>query len=119
MLGVIGEKRLRQVQYRVHPRVGDSVEHCPALAAGGDEAAPAKAGEVIRHLRLRQREPVDELADAEFPFALEQLEDAQPDRIAQSAEVLRDEIRLVRCRRKPERRGSDRTRHVQTYIITF
>ena len=119
MLGVIREQRLRQLQHRLHPCVADSVEHGAALASRLDEPAPAKAGEVIRPLRLRQREPVDELADAEFPFALEQLEDAQPDRIAQSAEVLRDEIRLVRCRRKPERRGSDRTRHVQTYIITF
>jgi hypothetical protein len=74
---------------------------------------------VIRHLRLRQREPVDELTDAEFTSASEQFEDAQPDRIAQSAEVLRHQIRLQRGGGKPEWSGSDRARHARTYIITF
>ena len=119
MLGVIREQRLRQLQHRIHPCVADSVEHGAALASRLDEPAPAQAGEVIRYLRLRQRQPADKLTDTEFPLASEQVEDAQPDRIAQPSEVLRHQIRLERGCGKTERRGTDRARHGGTYIITF
>jgi hypothetical protein len=66
------------------------------LAAGLDEAAPAKAGEVVGDLRLGDPEAVDELADRELALLAEELEDAKAGRVAQAAEVLGDEIGLGR-----------------------
>ena len=103
MIGVIGQQGLRQLKHRLHSPIGDPVEHQPALPARRDEAAPAQAGEMIGHLRLRQPEPLHERADRQLALALQELEDPQPARIPETAEVLCYQIRLQRRRGEPER----------------
>lgn len=103
MLLVVLEQRVREVEDQGHPLVGDPVVDGPVLSARVDEAAPAQAGEVVGRLRLGDAEPLDELADGQLALLLQQLEDAQPGWVAQSAEVLGDEIGLGRGLRKPER----------------
>jgi cytochrome c biogenesis protein CcdA len=74
-----------------------------------DESAPAQTGEVVGDLQLRLAEALDQLADRQLAFRLQQLEDPKPDRVAESAEVLRDEIDRGGSGRKAER--SRRLRH--------
>ena len=92
MFLVVFEQRVCQLEHCDHPLVGDPVVDGAVLAVRVDEAAPAKTGEVVGHLRLCDPEPLDELADGQLALLLEQLEDAQSRRIAETAEVLGDEI---------------------------
>jgi hypothetical protein len=46
---------VREVEHRLNAGIGDPVENSPALPPRLDEAAPAKAGEVVGDLRLRRR----------------------------------------------------------------
>jgi hypothetical protein len=57
-----------------------------------DEAAPAQTGEMVRDLRLRLTEPLDQRADRELALVAQKLEDPHPGRVAQSAEVLGNQI---------------------------
>ena len=84
------------------------------LSAGFDESAPPQAREVIRHLRLREPEPLDELSHRELAFVTEDFEDPHPDRVAQAPEVLRDEVGLHRGGRQAERGGG---RHQEFLIL--
>jgi hypothetical protein len=61
VLLVVLEQRVREVEDRDHPLVGDPVVDGPVLSARVDEAAPAQAGEVVGRLRLRNAKPLDEL----------------------------------------------------------
>ncbi len=54
MLFVVGEQRVRQREQVIDALVGNSVVDDPMLTAGVHESAPAKAGKVVRHLRLRE-----------------------------------------------------------------
>ena len=92
MRGVLCEVRVRESEQLDDARVGDSVVDGAVLPARLDEPAPAQAGEVVRHLRLREPEPFDELPDRQLALVAEKLEDPQPDRVAEAAEVLGDEI---------------------------
>jgi hypothetical protein len=47
MFFVVREQRLREVEHRDHPLVGDPVEDRALLAARLDEPAPAQAGKMI------------------------------------------------------------------------
>ena len=60
---------------------------------------------MVRHLRLRDPQPLDELPDGQFALRSKQFEDPQPDRVAEAAEVLRDQVRLDRSLRQAERRS--------------
>lgn len=102
MVGVVGKESVGESEQFENPRVGDPVEHPPLAAFGCDEAAPAQAGEMVGDLGLWDREPLGELADGEFALAAEQLEDAQPGRVAEAAEVLGDEVALGRRLGQPE-----------------
>lgn len=92
MLLVVLEQRVRELDDLRYPLVGDPVVDGAMVAAALDEAAPTKTGEVIGHLRLCEPEPRDELTDGELALLLEQLEDAQPGRVAEATEVLGDEV---------------------------
>ena len=59
MRAVLCEVRVREFEHLDDARVGDSVVDGAVLPARLDEPAPAQAGEVVRHLRLRQAEPVE------------------------------------------------------------
>lgn len=96
---------MREVEHRDNALVGDPVEHGAVLTACLDEAAPAQAREVVRHLRLCEPEPFDQLADRELALVTKQLENPQANRVAETAEVLRDEIGLDRSLGKTKRRG--------------
>lgn len=69
------EQCVRQLEDPGHPLVGDPVVDGPVLAARVDEAAPAKACEMVGDLRLRDPEALDELSDGQLALLLEQLED--------------------------------------------
>jgi hypothetical protein len=92
VLGVVVEQRVRKIEDLDDALVGDPVVNGAVLAAGLDEAAPAQTGEMGGDLRLRQSEPLDQLADRELNLVAEQLENAHSGRIAEPAEVLGDKI---------------------------
>jgi hypothetical protein len=104
VLGVVVEQCLREVEHRLDARVGDPVEDDAVLAARLDEAAPAQAGEVIGDLRLRHAEPLDQLAYGKLARFAQLLEDAQPGRVPEAAEVLRDKVAPRWRPREPEGR---------------
>ena len=62
---------------------------------------------MVRDLRLRHAEAVDELADRELTARAQLVEDAQPRGVAESTELLGDQIALSRRLREPERRLHD------------
>ena len=105
MLLVVLEQRVREIEDPDHPLVGDPVVDGAVLPARVDKPAPAQTGEMVGDLRLCDPEPLDELADRQFALLLQQLEDVQPRRIAEAAEVLRDEIAPGRGLRETEGRG--------------
>lgn len=109
MLGVVLEQRVREVEHLDHALVCDPVVDDPVLAPGGNEAAPAKTGEVVGDLRLGEPETLDELADRQLALLAQQLEEAKPSRIAEAAEILGDKVALGRSLGKPER---SKLRHV-------
>src|SRR2546428_12628748 len=111
MLLVVSEQRLPEVEHRDHSLVGDPVEHRALLTPRLDEATPAQAGEMIRDLRLRHTKTCDELADRQLALTAQQLEDPQPDRITQPAEVLRHQVARQRRGRKTERGRADDAAH--------
>ncbi len=82
MLGVVGKKRAGEVEHLLDPCISDPVVDRPAILPRGDETAPAKAREVVRDLRLRQRETVDEVTNAQLALVAEEFEDPQPAGIA-------------------------------------
>ncbi len=75
MLLVVLEQRVRKLEHADDPLVGDAVVDGAVFAACVDEAAPAKAGEVVGDLRLRDPEPRDELSDRELALFSQQLQD--------------------------------------------
>lgn len=105
MFLVVLEQGVRELEDPDHAFVGDPVVDGAVLLACLDEAAPAQAGEVIGHLGLRDPEPFDELTDRELAVLLQQIQDPQPRRVAQAAEVLGDEVGLGRGLGKTEGRG--------------
>lgn len=104
MLLVVLEQRVRELDDLRYPLVRDPVVDGAMVATALDEAAPAKTGEVVGHLRLGEPEPLNELTDGELALLLEQLEDAQPRGVAEAAEVLGDEIGPGRSLGKSEGR---------------
>ena len=66
MLGVVIEEHVAQLEQRQHALVCDEVEDRPVLPPGGDETAPAQAGEMVRHARLLDADPLRDLADREL-----------------------------------------------------
>jgi hypothetical protein len=87
VLLVVLEQCVREVEHLDDALVRDPVVDDPVLAAGSDEAAPAKTDEVGGDLRLGEPEPRDELADRQLALLAQQLEDAKSSRIAEAAEV--------------------------------
>jgi hypothetical protein len=63
---VVLEQRVRELEHRDHPLVGDPVVDGAVFPARVDETAPAKTGEMVGDLRLRDPEPRDELSDREL-----------------------------------------------------
>ena len=57
---------------------------------------------MIRNDRLADAEALDELPDGELPLPREEVEEAQPRRVAQGAEVLGDKVCLLRRGRTPK-----------------
>src|SRR2546426_12108529 len=104
VLLVVLEQRVRELEHLQHTLVCDPIEDDPMLPPRLDEATPAQTGEMVRDLRLWHPQPLHQLADREFPLVAQQLEDPQSRRLAQPPEVLRDQIRLDRRLRQPERR---------------
>ena len=76
MLLVVREKRLREVEHRDHPVVGDPVEHPALLTPRLDEPTPAQAPKMIRDLRLRHTEACDQLTDGQLVLAAQELENS-------------------------------------------
>jgi len=99
---VVGQQRVGELEQLLHAWVRDAVVDGAVLPARLHEAAPAKAREVVGGVRLRDAEASDELADGELPFPAEQMEETQPRRIAERAEVLGDQIRLPGGGGQPE-----------------
>jgi hypothetical protein len=98
---VVVQQPLSQAQHRRNPGVGQLVVDDPVLAAGGDEPAPAQAGQVgDRGLGLA--ELAGHLAGGQFPLGREQPEDAPPGWVTQGAEVLGDQIGAGRGGRQAE-----------------
>jgi acyl-CoA reductase-like NAD-dependent aldehyde dehydrogenase len=95
VLGVC-EQRLREIEQLRDALVRDAVVDDAMLAPRLHKTAPAQAGEMIRDLRLRLPEARDELADRQLTLVAQQLEDAHPGRVAEAAEVLRDEVAVSR-----------------------
>ena len=63
-----------------HARIGNRVAHPRMLPTGDDEAAPPQARQVVRHLRLRLADQLNEFANG--PLTLGQkIEDLQPSRV--------------------------------------
>src|SRR5439155_16218468 len=96
---------MREVEHPNDPLVAELVEDGAVFATRLDEATPAQTGEMVRHFRLGDPEPFHELADRQLALRSEQLEDPEPDRIAEATEVLRDEVGLGRGIRQTERRS--------------
>jgi len=92
VLLVVGQERMGEIEQLLDPWVGDAVMDGAVLPARLHEAAPAKAGEVVGGVRLRDAEASDQLADGELSFPAEQMKETKPRRIAECAEVLGDQI---------------------------
>lgn len=60
MLVVVFEQRVREVEDRDHPIVGDAVRDGPVLPARLDEPAPAKTRKIVGQLRPRQAEDAEQ-----------------------------------------------------------
>jgi len=103
VLGVVVQKRLCKVEHLDDALVGDPVVDGAMLAAGLDEAAPAQTGEMVGDLRLWLAEPLHQLTDRELTLVAQQLENAHSGRIAEPAEVLRDQVAAHRRCGKAER----------------
>ena len=97
MLCVVVQQRVRQVDHPHDSLVGDPVVDDAMLAPCLDEAAPAQAGEMVRHLRLRRPEPIDQLSHRQLALVAQQLEDANARGVAEPAEVLRDQVAAYGC----------------------
>src|SRR5919197_240213 len=108
VLGVFGEQVASESDHPAHLAVGDSVVDGAVLAAGGDEAAPAKAREVIGDARLGESESLDEVADRQLALGPERLEDPQTRPIGEDAEVLGEQLRFRRRAGDFERSVGDR-----------
>src|SRR5262249_20148502 len=116
VLFVVLEQRVREVEHLHDPPARDPVVHGAMLASRGDESAPAQTRQVVRHFRLRLAETLDKLAHRQLTPLAQQLEDPQPYRIAQAAEVLRDEIAPRRRLRELERCFQPGHRLLQSYL---
>src|SRR5262249_57245509 len=68
-----------------------------------DKAAPTQTSEMVRDLRLRLAEPLDQLAHRQLTLVAQQLENAHPGRVAEAAEVLRDQVAARRRLGETER----------------
>jgi hypothetical protein len=119
VLGVVRQKRLREIEHRGNARIGDAVEDLPTLAPRLDEPAPAEACEMVRDLRLRKSKARDEVAHRQLALAAQKLQDPNPGGVAEPAEVLRHEVRRQQRCWKPEGRGAGDARHEAAYIKTF
>src|SRR5581483_9246583 len=84
--------------------VGDPVVDRAMVAARRDEAAPAKAREVVRNVGLGNCKTFDQLPDRELVLGLQQLDDPEPGRMGEDAEVLGEELGPGRRVRNVERR---------------
>jgi hypothetical protein len=105
VLGVVGKERVPEAERRLDPWIGDPVVVRAALPASLDETAPAETGEVVGDSRLRQAERLTEFSDAQLHVVAQELEDAEPARIAEAAKVLRQQVGGERRGRDPERGG--------------
>ena len=103
MLFVIGEQGVSEVEQIEHAVVRDPVVDGAVLAAGNNEAAPTEAGKMVGDLWLRESEPLDKFAHRQLALVAQQLEDAHARRVAETAEVLGNEIGRLRRARKAER----------------
>ena len=103
VLCVVVQQRVREADHPHDSLVGDPVVDDAMLAPRVDEAAPAQAGEMVRHLRLRHAEPLDQFSHRQLALVAQQLEDANAGEVAEAAEVLRDQVASDRCFRKAER----------------
>src|SRR5215218_4115356 len=72
LVDMVVQQPLGQVQRRGDPLVGRAVVDDPVLAAGGDEPAPAQAGQVVGDRGLRLAELAGHLAGGQFPLGREQ-----------------------------------------------
>jgi len=63
VLNVVCEQRANERQHLGDAAICHSVIDSPMLAAWDDKAAPAKAGQVLRHLGLRESELLHQLTD--------------------------------------------------------
>ncbi len=104
MVCVVLEECMCEIEHFHYALVGEPVEDGAMLAARLDEAAPPKAGKVIRHLRLCKPESLDKLSDRQLTLITKQFEDPQPDRVSETAEILGDQIGLNRGLGETERR---------------
>jgi hypothetical protein len=75
VLLVVLEQRVGEVEHPDYPLVGDAVVDGAVFSARVDEAAPAKTGEMVGDLRLRDPKPRDELSDRQLAFLPEQMQD--------------------------------------------
>jgi hypothetical protein len=99
VLVVIRQQLAGEFDQTTDPGVGKPVVDDPVLAPRLDEATPAQAGQVVGDARLRDSEPLDDLADRELLALGEGLEDAKPRAVGKDAEVLREQIDLARLGR--------------------
>lgn len=92
-LGAIAEESARQLDRVHHALIGEAVVNDPVLAAASHESTPTQAGEVVRHLRLRELESLNDLADRHL-LLRQELKGAKAGRLAEGTEILRDEFGL-------------------------
>src|SRR5438067_7586130 len=92
--------------------VGDPVVDGAMLAPRLDEAAPAQTGEVVRDLRLRLAQPLDQLPHRQLSLVAQQLQNLHPRLVAETAEVLGDQVAAGRRFGQTERGFENGHRHL-------
>lgn len=102
------EERPRQIDDRGNAAVGDAVVHEAVFPPRLDEPAPTEAAQVVRDGALRDAQPLDDLADGELALRDEKFEDPKTCRIAESPEVLGEELGPLGHPREAKRRVRER-----------
>src|SRR2546425_4727286 len=92
--------------------VGDPVVDRAMLAPRLDEAAPTQTGEVVRDLRLRLAQPLDQLPHRQLSLVAQQLQNLHPRLVAETAEVLGDQVAAGRRLGQTERGFENGHRHL-------
>ena len=95
MLGILMQQLPSHTDDLRDSAIGKPVVDDPMLAAGFDETTLAKAGQVVRDLRLRKSDLPNDLAHCQFAVGSERVEDSQPSRMAESAKVLGQQVGFV------------------------